>query len=457
MSKLGDIAQLVERGLCKADVRSSSLLISTSKYLKSTGRIMAADLLALNKALNPYQKILEVKNAGPKSLLMIAKTKSRQDTKDEIETSLKRNGFSVKSETKAISSFPVSTFKLKDNTNVTIAYKPVRGGMSETTLNATITELFPCIAFEKNFTASSPEEFYKKVIENYDKNLKCLLNPRDAAAAKQFIDKAGESSKFKEKIENAMAILDFLHEENSNHPIDSVYWGYRAKPPGIMNNHPGDIFIKYKSSKNFLGVSLKAGGAKTMEPKLNTYVKPIFDYFGKSSEFTKLGKKLYDEQYTQIPGIGPYSMWGKKSMADQTFQFEQVSETLYNELYDKNLKTIREALVDLFNQDKEKTVSFLLEKVAQQQQDVPLVVIKAHGKNYNKVTDDDELAEYAASANKVVASIPSDSSSKQSFIITLSDGKTMVLDFTTRTNKVGAYHKMGQFANLAVKFNGIKK
>jgi hypothetical protein len=34
MSKLGDIAQLVERGLCKADVRSSSLLISINKNKK---------------------------------------------------------------------------------------------------------------------------------------------------------------------------------------------------------------------------------------------------------------------------------------------------------------------------------------------------------------------------------------------------------------------------------------
>jgi len=418
---------------------------------------MSNDLLGLNKALHNYSKTIEVKNAGPKSLLMIVKTKDRQSSKEEIEKSLKTNGFKVKSETKAISSFPVSTFSLKDKTNVTIAYKPLRGGMSETTLNATITELFPCIAFEKGFTAKTPEEFYKKVIENFDKNLKCLLNSRDAEAAKQFIDKAGESSKFKEKVENAMAILEFLHEEDKKHPIDSVYWGYRAKPQGIMNNHPGDIFIKYKSSGKFLGVSLKAGGAKTMEPKLNTYVKPIFEYFGKKEEYTKLSKKLYEENYKLIPGILDYSKWGTKAMADQTFVFEKASESLYNELYDKNLKLIRQAIVDILNEDKTKTIEFLLEKVAQQQQDVPLIVIKAYGRNYSKVTDDDELAEYAASAKKITASLPPESGSKQSFYVTLTDGKTMVLDFTTRTNKVGAYHKLGQFTNLAVKFNGIKK
>jgi hypothetical protein len=418
---------------------------------------MANDLLNMNKALQQYSKNIEVKNAGPKSLLMIVKTKDRQSSKDEIEKSLKKNGFKVESQTKAISSFPVSTFTLKDKTSVTIAYKPARGGMSETTLNATITELFPCIAFEQGFDAKTPEEFYKKVIENFDKNLKCLLNSRDAEAAYQFINKAGESSKFKEKCENAMAILQFLKEEDKKHPIDSVYWGYRAKPQGIMNNHPGDIFIKYKSSGKFLGVSLKAGGAKTMEPKLNTYVKPIFEYFGKKDQYSELSKKLYEENYKLIPGISDYSKWGSKMMAEQTFAFEKVSEQSYNELYDKNLKLIRQALVDIINENKSKTIEFLLEKVAQQQQDVPLIVIKAYGKNYKKVTDDDELAEYAASANKITASLPPESGSKQSFYITLTDGKTMVLDFTTRTNKVGAYHKLGQFTNLAVKFNGIKK
>ena len=41
-----------------------------------------------------------------------------------------------------------------------------------------------------------------------------------------------------------------------------------------------------------LGVSLKAGGATTDEPKLNTYVKPIYDFYGKSREYDQLKEKL---------------------------------------------------------------------------------------------------------------------------------------------------------------------
>ena len=39
----------------------------------------------------------------------------------------------------------------------------------------------------------------------------------------------------------------------------------------------------------------------------------------------------------------------------------------------------------------------------------------------------------------------------------LNDGTELELDFTTRTNKVGAAHKLGQFSNLAVKFNKVRK
>ena len=46
-------------------------------------------------------------------------------------------------------------------------------------------------------------------------------------------------------------------------------------------------------------------------------------------------------------------------------------------------------------------------------------------------------------------------SGKQDFNIALSDGSVMSIYFTTRTNKVGAMHKLGQFQNLAVKFNKI--
>ena len=45
--------------------------------------------------------------------------------------------------------------------------------------------------------------------------------------------------------------------------------------------------------------------------------------------------------------------------------------------------------------------------------------------------------------------------SKQDFVITLSDGITLNMEFSARSNKSGFLHKLGQFENLSIKFNAI--
>ena len=223
-----------------------------------------------------------------------------------------------------------------------------------------------------------------------------------------------------------------------------------------MANHPGDIFLKFKNGK-ILGVSLKAGGEKTDEPKLNTYVKPIFDFYGKSNDYENIKERLWP-QYMLIPGISEddKKMWGTQALALKTHEFEKTDVKTYNELYDKNLAIIKEELLKLLNGDFQKTKEWLLEKVAQQQQDVPLVVVKATDKQARRDKSSDMLVEALASVSKITAQPPK-GSSKQGWNIMLSDGSKLQMDFTTRTNKVGAMHKLGQFTNLAVKFNKVKK
>ena len=140
---------------------------------------------------------------------------------------------------------------------------------------------------------------------------------------------------------------------------------------------------------------------KTAEPKLNTYVKPIYDYYGKSNEYEKLKDKLWP-QYKIIPGVeeSDYRMWGTQALALKTYQFEQTDEATYNELYDKNLAIIKEELIKLLNSDFAKTKDWLLEKVAQQQQDVPLVVVKATERMARRDKSSDMLVEALASVQK---------------------------------------------------------
>lgn len=422
------------------------------------------DLIQLNLALNEFQNnkevddLIEVKSAGAKIVTYEVRSSDRVSTRESVEKALKKHRVgNISRQLMAVSSMEVTNCKSGSMT-YRFVYKPTKGGMSQTTLNASITELFPCIAFETGINSrqiKNTRDFYNKIIKNNNKTLNCYLNGKDADAGKEFIDKA-ETGKFEEKVQNAINVLKWIEGVHKFHPIKNVYWGYRAKPQGVMNNHPGDIFLQFKNNK-YLGVSLKAGGEKTDEPKLNTYIKPIFDFYGKTREYDSLKEKLWP-QYALIPGISEEDkkMWGTQALALKTYDFEKNDEKTYNELYDKNLKIIKEELLKLLNSDFQKTKSWLLEKVAQQQQDVPLVVVKTTDRQARRDKSSDMLVEALASVKKLEAKPPK-GSSKQGWVIMLSDGSNLQLDFTTRTNKVGAMHKMGQFANLAVKFNKVKK
>jgi len=417
---------------------------------------------ALQNVISSVKGIdIKIKSATSTSVKYIVKSNDRSSVRDLLEQQLAaaRVG-TVTRKLLSESSMEVTRCEMtvggKKETH-TFVYKPIRGGMSQTTLNASITELFPCIAFLtgiKSRSARNTKEFYEMVMANNNPRLSCYVNPRDASAGKEFIEKA-ETGKFEEKVKNAINVLRWIETVNKKHPIANIVWGYRAKPPGVMSNHPGDIFIQFKNGK-MLGVSLKAGGENTAEPKLNTYIRPIYEYYGKLNDYAKLKDKLWP-QYLEIPGIteADKKFWGKTVLAQKTYAFESMNKSKYDELYDRNLAIIKSELINLLNSNQQKTKSWLLEKVAQQQQDVPLVVVKATQRTARRDKSSDILVEALASVSSIVAQ-PATGTSKQAWNIVLRDGSVLELDFTTRTNKVGAGHKLGQFENLAVKFNKVK-
>ena len=62
--------------------------------------------------------------------------------------------------------------------------------------------------------------------------------------------------------------------------------------------------------------------------------------------------------------------------------------------------------------------------------------------------------EAVSATDKIFTKVGSEGG-KQAFEVELHDGTKVKMYFTARTNKVGANHKMGQFTNLAVKFNKV--
>ena len=426
------------------------------------------ETLALNQALMQIQSAKEVddvsvKKASATLVTYTIKSKDRLTTRETVKGQLISAGFPRNKvlQTLVSSESSMEVVETKPGkTKYRFVFKPTRGGMSQTTLNASITELFPCIAFLTGIKARSVKnnrDFYNKIIANNNPSLPCYVNARDAAAGREFIEKA-ENGKFDEKVRNAINVLRWIEGVNRAHPIANVFWGYRAKPRGVRTNHPGDIFLQFQNGQ-MLGVSLKAGGATTDEPKLNTYVKPIYDFYGKSREYDQLKEKLWP-QYMQVFGVteDDKKKWGTKALAMKTYDFEQINPKAYDALYDQNLAIIKQELANLLNSDMQKTKRWLLENLTNQDRDVPLVVVKTTQMTARRDKSSDVLTEALASVSSIMASpTPKTGSSKQGWYIALSDGSKLQLEFTTRTNKVGAMHKMGQFANLAVKFNKVKK
>jgi hypothetical protein len=342
-----------------------------------------------------------------------------------------------------------------------IVFKNTRGGMQETTLNSTITELFPAIAFEAGINTNlEPAVFYNRLVEANDPRFGAYKNKSAYDAGKPFLDKAPTSSKFEEKTINAQAITRWLIAENKRKKIAKVVWGYRnnLKPEGVAPNHKGDIFAVFDDG-SILGISLKAGGAKTAEPQFNSYVRPIFTSFGMLSDYAKLEKESYETFYKGIPGITPQNTYGKATMTKVIGAFEKMNPKQYEMLYDTQLEFVRQYICDMMNNNPAKAKNWLLREVAAEQEGVPLIVLKAAGSNTQIINDENIIKDCVQTSKKAngIKAYPS-KTSKQNWHIDLTcRTHTTTLNFSIRTNKTGINHKLGQYINLAVKFNGIKK
>lgn len=401
---------------------------------------------------------VEKKSSNSKTTILVARSNDRLTDRDEIVRNLKQAG--VKAEVREKSGQSVDPIHIDDgfDTKVIILIKPKSGGIGETTLNASITELFPAIAWEKGFkVGTNIEKFYDFLLEQDPDKLKCVQKS-DVAAAVDTIQKASESSKFSEKMLNAMGVYKYLVDENKSKPIKQVYWGYRAKPKGVPKNHPGDIFIEFNDG-DMLGVSLKAGGKKTKEPKLNTYVNPIFTAF-KDNGVKKLRKELHSKVYSKIEGMPPANAYDgskKRDTAKALLSLSKQDNKKYEQLYDQHLEICRGAVISLFNKNKDKTLDYIRSEILRDAPDVPTKVIKAVKDDFEEITANDELGVFLPSVRFIKAY--ASKSSKQNWFLELkSKNETVTMEMSIRTNKAGnaGQKKLGQFFNLAVKYNSLK-
>ena len=393
------------------------------------------------------------KQSTSKRDVYIVRSSDRETDRDEILRNLNQAGIKASLGTSSSSVDPIDG--IYQNRNFRIFVKPLSGGMGETTLNSSITELFPLIAFEKKYNPKDIISFHQFLLGVDVSKLKCV-GPKDIKAAEETINKADTSTKFKEKMANAIGVLKYIQQEDKNKKIKSLFWGYRAKPAGVPSKHPGDMFITYNDNK-ILGVSLKAGGKKTSEPQLNTYIGKVFDEF-KDRNYGKLMSLAYKSVYSKIPGMPPErSFIRDRKTKDILRDFDKKNNAQYEKFYNDYLEIMRQGIVKLFNKNKDNTIKYIKTNILRDAPDVPTIVIKAVGSDYEEVTDKDQLGVFLPQVKFIRAT--SSQSSKQNWFIELTSGPdTLKMSMSIRTNKSGhaGLKKLCQFS-LAVKYNGLSK
>ena len=392
-------------------------------------------------------KVELVKGETSKTLKMRISSKDRAEVHAGMPAFLKKNKYNFKESYEgSAGSYDIT---LDTKYTIRILFKPISGGMTETTLNSTITELVPALLFAHGKSFTDAKKCYDWM--NGLKSYKNVVLPADTESAKEFLLKAIDSSKFEEKMGNAFGVLKYLNDLHNKTAIKQVIWGYRAKPTGVAPNHKGDLFVEF-TTNNMIGVSLKAGGAKTEEPKLNTYVNPFLENIKAPRERDKLKDRVYESIHKEM---GLPENWQPTKDAQIIREYrERTKQTYLDKHYDNMLEMCRSTLIDVVNVSVKNTIHFIKEQILAEQEDVPLVVVKAYGTSYQMLTEEDDLAAFIPKT-KSVSAYPS-KTSKQNWHIKLSGTKeTLILNMSIRTNKSKPHNKLAQGFNLAVKFNSL--
>ena len=400
----------------------------------------------------------EQKKSTSNVAVYFVRASNRPDARRNIQNFLKSKKLVITEKKTSLSSENITEFTLGTYT-VRIVYKPMSGGMTETTLNSTITELVPCIAWLNGCIERNPEKLYEKVL-SYPQSQKCYVNTADQKAGIDFLEDMPKSSKFKEKMMNAVAITKYLEEMDSKQKIKNVFWTYRAKPAGIPSNSPADIVILFQNN-TMLGVSLKAGGESTKEPLLNTYVNKVYFHFEPSgTQIKRLREDLYKNTYSKIPGIESprYDEAGaeRNKTLDALENFEKVDLQTYEKYYDTNLAIIRNKMLYTMTKDINIFKKYCRSEILKQS-DVPVTIIKAVNDTYKEIKDSNRLSVLLQQATSVEGMVSI--TSKQNFDIRIKRYSEVLgtMNMSVRSNKVGVQHKLGQFFNLAVKYNGLNE
>lgn len=342
----------------------------------------------------------------------------------------------------------------------------------DTTATAAITELFPALAFNNKYKPSNNEDFKKFLYKLGDLNKnakKTFVVDSNRKAGITIIEKIASlpESLVRTKLQNAIGITKFLYDMHNSKPIKNVIWGYREKPRGVPGNHAGDIFVYYRNG-DILGISLKAGTAKSSEPLLNSYVLTQYKAIKREDQVKKLEDNLWTGVYSKIPGVSEVAT--KSNYMDKKNEVRQLyldhfleNEDQANELYVEMLKICRQEFckaVNTLTLDEFKDWLINHFNLQKKKEKVPLILVKAVGNTAEQKGD--SLAQILPLIDKFHAYL--NKSSVQEWLIdvfTPDEKKTMKMTIRSDSGvragkKLGQLGRLAKFTMLKLQYSGVK-
>ena len=364
-------------------------------------------------------------------------------------------------------------------------------GGAQTTITASITELYPALAFNTGATvntAAQMQEFISNIDLNSNGARKTFVNDSNIAKAEEYITKSDDlqPSMRNTKLENAVGIKKWIDDYSHQREVAEVKWTFREKPTGVDSNHAGDVFLVFKDRKinpQMLGVSLKAGTMKSKEAKMNSYVATILRKPYWKREFpnalTELKNELWDEVYSKIPNLptkGSKAVtkqnWvvssGDRQQRNKTLQekilllFEH-NKPRFEELYVTMNLVCRNKLISMIN-DRTKGVNTTKEWILDafnlplSNLDPPLVLVKAIGNRAE--TQAASVRDFLPAVTNVNAYLQT--GSVQEWFIDLEGNNNHKLTLLMTTRSDTEYRaakqngKLGAFLMLKTQYRGVR-
>ena len=360
---------------------------------------------------------------------------------------------------------------------------PYLSGGEQTTINSTITELFPALAFNSGVhptTASGLEEFVKGLDLNQNGAKKSFVNDSNIESAKEYITKMSRirPSMKNTKLENAVGILNWIYEYHHQREIEKVVWGYREKPRGVPANHAGDIFLIFKNQQihpKILGVSLKAGTSSSKEPKLNSYVGSTLRKNAWKKTYPRsvdeLKEELWDSVYSKIPNlpktinktnyltISTSRQTPNKILQQKMLDLFKYDNIMFEALYVRMNTICRNKLISMINGNVSATKEWIEEefRLEKKDTDVPMVLVKAIG-SIAESHATDPLREFLPAVTSVSAYLKPGSVQEWFIDLKGSNNKKMTLTMTIRSDSEYREQKqkgkLGAFLMLKLLYRG---